>query len=118
MSKRWRGAGALRQLAKDLLNGQDVRVDTIREADLVLKLALPEARKVKGAGPGHRLSFASFKGVHQYGIYHKDYWFDPTTNRIYGHGAANPHAQHKHINVKLPDGRKAAILIERLQVTP
>lgn len=99
--------------AKDLLDGKNVTVDSIREADALLKEALPNAKKVVGTGPGQTTApdWSRFKGKDPNGMYHKDYHFDPQTGRIYGHSATNPHANNKHINVKLPDGRKVAILI-------
>lgn len=100
--------------AKDLLNGSDVRVGSIREADALLKEAFPNARKVTGTGPGQSgpPDWTKFKGKGPDGIFHKDYHFDPKTGRIYGHGAGNPHGGFKHINIKLPDGRKVTIIIE------
>jgi hypothetical protein len=96
------------------LNGNNVKVKTIKEADSVLKRALPNARKVKGVGPGQSgpPDWKKFKGKDPNGIYHKDYHVDPRTRRIYGHGADNRHGGFKHINVKLPDGTKVVIEIE------
>ncbi|MGL4465567.1 MAG: Hint domain-containing protein [Planctomycetia bacterium] len=100
--------------AKDLLNGQDVRVKTIREADALLREALPNARKVTGTGPGQSSApdWKKFKGTDPNGKYHKDYHFNPDTGRIFGHGPENRHALFKHINIKLPDGDKVTIIIE------
>jgi hypothetical protein len=97
-----------------LLDGKDVTVKSIKEADALLKEALPNARKVTGTGPGQSgpPDWTKFKGKDPNGIYHKDYHFDPRTGRIYGHGPGNPHGGFKHINVKLPDGTKVTIGIE------
>ena len=61
-------------LAKDLLNGHDVRVKSIRQADAVLKEALPNGRKVTGTGPRQSgpPDWTKFKGKDANGIYHKD----------------------------------------------
>ena len=96
-----------------LLDGNDVRVKSIREADALLKTALPNATKVTGAGP-KKPDFSKFKGKQPDGMYHKDYQFDPKTGRIYGHSEGNRHAHEKHINIKLPDGKKVNILIDIL----
>jgi hypothetical protein len=97
-----------------LLDGKNVTVKSIKEADALLKEALPNARKVTGTGPGQTgpPDWTKFKGKDPNGIYHKDYHFDPRTDRIYGHGPENPHGGFKHINVKLPDGTKVTIGIE------
>ncbi|WP_206108306.1 hypothetical protein, partial [Paludisphaera soli] len=99
---------------RDLLDGKNVTVKSIKEADNLLKEALPNARKVTGTGPGQSgpPDWTKFKGKDPNGIYHKDYHFDPRTDRIYGHGPKNPHGGFKHINVKLPDGTKVTIGIE------
>ena len=65
-----------------------------------------------GLGQSGPPDWTKFKGKDPNGIYHKDYHFDPRTNRIYGHGPENPHGGFKHINVKLPDGTKVTIGIE------
>jgi RHS repeat-associated protein len=100
--------------ARDLLDGNDVKVKSIQEADALLKEALPGARKVTGTGPGQSgpPDWTKFKGKDPNGIYHKDYQFNPETGRIYGHGPGNQHGDFKHINVKLPDGSKVTIGIE------
>jgi RHS repeat-associated protein len=100
--------------AQDLLNGKNIRVKSIKEADDLLREALPRAKKVTGTGPGQSgpPDWRKFKGKDPNGMYHKDYHFDPETGRIYGHGEGNPHGDAKHINIKLPDGRKVTIIIE------
>jgi hypothetical protein len=100
--------------ASDLLSGKDVRVNSIKEADALLEEALPKAQKVTGTGPGQSgpPDWTKFKGKDPNGIYHKDYQIDPKTGRNYGHGADNPHGGYKHVNIKLPDGRKVTIIIE------
>ena len=95
---------------KDLLNGIDIEVGSIKEADALLKEALPNAVKVKGAGP-NKPDFTAFKGKNINGMYHKDYLVDPKTGRIYGHDINNPHGDFKHINIKLPNGSKVTIKI-------
>lgn len=97
---------------KDLLEGKDVWVKSIKEADELLKAALPNAKKVKGAGP-KKPDWSKFKGKDPHGMYHKDYLVDPKSGRIFGHDAGNPHGGNKHINVKLPSGDKATIFIEK-----
>lgn len=84
------------------------------EADVLLRATLPNARKVKGTGPGQSgpPDWTKFKGKDSNGLYHKDYNINPNTNRIYGHDASNPHGANKHINIKLPDGRKVTIIID------
>ncbi len=100
--------------ATDLPGGNDVRVKSIKEADVLLREVLPNARKVIGTGPGQSGSpdWTKFKGKEPNGIYHKDYHFDPQTGRIYGPGRGNLHGDFKHINVKLTDGSKVTIIIE------
>ncbi len=109
----WVHNDCIDRLAKELLEGKDVRVKSIQEADEVLRRALPSARKVTGAGPGQGTpDWSKFKGKHPDGMYHKDYQVDPRTGRVFGHGPDNAHGAFKHINVKLPDGRKVTIIIE------
>lgn len=103
---------ACKKKVKALLEGKDVWVKSIKEADELLGEALPNAKKVKGAGP-KKPDFSKFKGVDPNGMYHKDYLFDPDTGRIFGHGVDNPHGANKHINVKLPSGDKATIFIKK-----
>jgi len=45
-------------------------------------------------------------------MYHKDYEIDQKTGRIKGHGPGNAHGKMKHINIKLPSGKKVTIGIE------
>ncbi len=96
---------------RQLLDGVDVRVGSPQEADALLKHALPNAKKVRGAGP-KKPDWSKFKGKHEDGMFHKDYQVDPDTGRICGHSATNPHGDFKHINVKLPDGRMVTIIID------
>ncbi|WP_274050016.1 RHS repeat-associated core domain-containing protein [Thalassomonas haliotis] len=96
----------------DLLSGSEVRVKSIREADSLLRSALPNAVKVKGAGPSTGLpSSGGWKGKNPNGMYKKDYLIDKSTGRVYGHGPNNAHAHNKHINIKLPSGKKTTIVI-------
>ena len=106
---------------RDLLSGKDVEVNSIREADALLKEALPNARKATGAKPPkidpatgreiYDVDYSQFKGTDPNGIYHKDYLMD-SNREVYGHPGENPHKLFKHINVKLPDGTKVTIKIK------
>jgi hypothetical protein len=99
-----------------LLSGQDVTVQSIAQADALLREALPYARKVPGAGPAQGApDWSKFKGREPNGMFHKDYLIDPQTGRVYGHGADNPHGAMRHINIKLPDGTKVVINIAPLR---
>lgn len=96
----------------DLLAGKDVTVNSILEADALLEKALPDAIKAPGASPdGGIPDWTKFKGKNENGMYHKDYNIDNETGRIYGHGPENKHAKMKHINIKLPNGKKVTINI-------
>jgi hypothetical protein len=106
---------------RDLLSGKDVEVNTIKEADALLKEALPNAKKAKGAKPPkidpdtgkeiYDVDYSQFKGTDPNGIYHKDYQMN-SKGEVYGHPGENPHKLFKHINVKLPDGTKVTIKIK------
>jgi hypothetical protein len=58
-------------MIKELLNRKDVEVASIKEADALLKQALPDAVKVKGSSP-NKPDFEAFKGKNSNGLYHKD----------------------------------------------
>jgi hypothetical protein len=106
---------------RDLLSGKDVEVNSIREADALLKEALPNARKATGAKPPkidpvtgkeiYDVDYSQFKGTDPNGIYHKDYLMN-SKGEVYGHPGENPHKLFKHINIKLPGGTKVAIKIK------
>ena len=99
---------------RDVQAGKDVEVGSVKEADALLHAALPNARKCKGTGPGNGPpDFSKFKTKpgDKTPMYHKDYQMDPATGRIYGHAEGNPHGDYKHINIKLGDGSKSAIMI-------
>lgn len=106
---------------RDLLSGKDVEVNTIKEADALLKEALPNAKKATGARPPkidpdtgkeiYDVDYSQFKGTDPNGMYHKDYLMN-SKGEVYGHPGENPHKLFKHINVKLPDGTKVTIKIK------
>lgn len=98
------------RMAADVRAGRDVEVGSIDEADLLLNVALPNARKYKGTS-AKKPDFGDFKEVDPNGSYHKDYNIDPETGRIYGHNEQNRHGTYKHINIKLSNGRKVTIKI-------
>ena len=108
---------------KDLRAGNDVTVNSFKEADQVLYGAFPNARKVTGAGNKSAIKTSrqkkdfklrsSEKGNNA--VYHKDYQFNKD-GILHGHESlpsGHPHQTTPHINVLTPNGEKATIYIER-----
>ena len=89
----------------------NVKVNSIKEADALLKEAFPDAVKVKGAGPGSKVDWSEFKGKGTT-KYHKDYQIEETTGLIYGHTPGSKHAENMHINIRREDGNIVNIVIE------
>ena len=94
-----------------LQSGNDVLVKSIVEADALLNASFPDAINTKTKMEG-KPDWSKFKGKNETGMFHKDYIIDPETGRIKGHGPGNTHAKMKHINIKLPSGKKVVINIE------
>ncbi|WP_139164610.1 hypothetical protein [Chryseobacterium taeanense] len=64
----------------DLLEGKDVTVNSILEADILLEKALPDAIKAPRASPEGGISgWSKFKDKNENGMYHKDYNIDTKT---------------------------------------
>lgn len=72
-----------------------------------MEKAPPDAFKAPGASHEGRITdWSKFKGKNDKGMYHKDYNIDNETGRTYGYGPENKHAKMKHINIKLPNGKR------------